>query len=296
MGIFMRVLVSGRSDIGETNPFAHLKQYKSEISPASSQRKFVYGYLSKLHFLKPIEEFISVITSPRPYSLRSTNKRDLIKRKSRARIFLALLFILDSTIAHSAGIQWGSWRLGSPVVSGADVYSAGNGLATPNTLQAAAATSATINPISWTTKNVSTTISLTNTFTVTPGPGDKNGDTIRGLLSGNLNGKLIAAGLGISSLTGSYTSSVSASVNAGFTNWSSPGTGTSMSGSVLFLSASSLPVNIPINKVAPITVGSTYEFSMDLTVSASANGVYQSSSLFDDGRGKLYATVSALSN
>ncbi len=55
----MRVLVSGRSDIGETNPFAHLKHYKSEISRASSQRKFVYAYLSKFHLLNPITELIS---------------------------------------------------------------------------------------------------------------------------------------------------------------------------------------------------------------------------------------------
>lgn len=55
----MKVLVCGRSNIGETNPFAHHRFYKSEISRASSQRKFVHAYLSRLHLLKPITELIS---------------------------------------------------------------------------------------------------------------------------------------------------------------------------------------------------------------------------------------------
>jgi hypothetical protein len=217
--------------------------------------------------------------------------------KSRVQFILLLSLSFYSTVANSAEILWGDWMFSPQSVSGADDFSSGKGTATANHLKAIAITAASpISPSSWLTRNITTSISLTNTFKVIPGPGENNGDTKRGLLSGHLVGKLVGIGLDVAYLTGNYGASVSANVNAGFTNWTNPSSGTAISGSVLVLGNSNLPVSIGINQLAPITIGNTYEFSMSLTVNATASGVYQASSKFDGEMGEFYANVTALSN
>ena len=62
------------------------------------------------------------------------------------------------------------------------------------TLKALAEATATANPLSWGSDSARTIVLLSNFFTVTPETGEKNGDQVRGVLSGKLEGVIGASG------------------------------------------------------------------------------------------------------
>lgn len=190
--------------------------------------------------------------------------------------FLGIITL--SSEAKAASIKFGQWTLNKPIVTKSSSWAGGTGTAAPHTLKALAAASATLNPGSWSLENVTTIITLSNFFKVEAGKGEKQGDKVKGLLTGSLNGSLLGIGLDVAELTGSFNSTVEASVDAGFQSFSYSN---SHSASVLFVDVSSKTVKVPINKTGTLTIGEEYPFNMSLTVSATKSGVYQAVSKFD---------------
>ena len=194
--------------------------------------------------------------------------------------FLSIITL--SSQAKAASIKFGEWTLDKAIVTPSSSYAAGKGSATPHTLKAIAAVSATLNPGSLGPENVTTRVSLSNTFKVEAGENEKVGDQVKGRLFGNLEGFLIGAGyepIGGLPITGSYDATVIANVNAGFESFNYSD---SNPGDVFFVDIDKKPVKVPFNKQGFLTIGEQYPFSMDLTVSASKSGIYQSISNFDD--------------
>lgn len=185
--------------------------------------------------------------------------------------------LLQTLEAEAASVKFGQWTLNPATVTSSS-FGSGSGNATPHTLKAAAVATVTFNPSSFGAENATTTVSLSNFFTVGPEAGEKNGDKVKGFLFGRLKGSLIGTGFDIGSLTGSFNTSVEASVDAGFQSFNKSD---SNSASVLFLDASNKPVNVPFNKAGILTIGEQYPFNMSLTVSASKSGAYQALSKFD---------------
>jgi hypothetical protein len=211
--------------------------------------------------------------------------------------FLGIITL--SPQAKAASIKFGEWTLDKDTVTASSSYAGGKGSATPNTLKAIAAVSATLNPGSWGREHVTTKVSLSNFFTVEAGEDENVGDTVKGRLFGNLGGSLSGSGVGpvlgvliggslgplgallggIITTNGDHKTTVIANVNAGFQSFSYSD---SNSGSVFFVDADTKPVNIPFNKAGLLTIGEQYPFNMDLTVSASKYGIYQAFSKFDN--------------
>jgi len=192
--------------------------------------------------------------------------------------FLGIITL--SSEAKAASIRFGQWNFDPVIVTPSSSYAGGTGSAAPNTLKAVAAVSANpIDPASWGAENVTTRVSLSNFFTVEAGEGENAGDTVRGFLFGNLGGSLIGAGLDIFSLTGSFNTTVVATVDAGFQTFSEAD---SNSGSVLALDISRKDVNSAFRKAGILTIGQQYPFNMSLIVSASKVGVYQAVSNFNN--------------
>ncbi|MGK7900973.1 MAG: PEP-CTERM sorting domain-containing protein [Hormoscilla sp.] len=200
-----------------------------------------------------------------------------------------LILISLPISAQAAMITFAPWTLGSPTVTTSSSFAAGSGKAMPHLLQVIAGAAVDpLSPSSYFSENATATISASSFFTVNPQGAETVGQQVPGFLTGSLTGVQVATGFDILELTGSYSTSVSATVNAGFASWTSPGSGTSISGSVLVLDAVSSPVNIPFNVPGILEIGKTYPFSMELTTSASKTGAYQVLSKFNDG---LTATV-----
>jgi hypothetical protein len=204
---------------------------------------------------------------------------------------------LYSTQSNAADVLWGPWNYVINV-TGNDSYSYGRGSATPNTIKALAGTSTSLNPLTWTDKNVNTNVKLTNTFTIIPGVNQIEGQVVEANINGHLSGRLYAATANnISGLTGTYYSSVFASVNAGFASWSNPISGYSISGNGYSINNYQ---NID-NRIeyrdgikGPVVIGQTYNFLMELIVNAQSTGVHQSGAAFDDSYiygGEFYASV-----
>jgi hypothetical protein len=183
--------------------------------------------------------------------------------------------------AQAASITFGAWNLKPATVTTNSSFATGQGNATPMTLKALAEATATANQLSWAPKAARTVVSLSNFFTVTAETGEKNGDKVKGVLSGRLEGVLGASVEDVSA-EGFYASLVGASVNAGFASWNSvvsPILGNDL-GSVATI------VNQPINEEGILTIGEQYQFNMSLEVTALGGGYAQALSNFSgDGQG-----------
>lgn len=215
-------------------------------------------------------------------------------------IILILLsaFVFLSTPSFAAEVSWGTWSYGIANVTGIDQWSSGSASATANTLKAFAGTSTTLNPTSWTDKNINTSITLSNTFTINPGVNESTGQQIRANIYGNLVGLLYAASANNAyGLAGSYSASVSAKVDAGFASWRNPLADSSIVGS-----APRIPsygqVNLSFDyrdgTMGVVTIGQSYQFMMELNVNAQSTGALQSFASFDDSYingGLFYASI-----
>jgi hypothetical protein len=189
--------------------------------------------------------------------------------------------LMQTLEAQAASITFGAWNLKPATVTTNSSLATGQGNATPMTLKALAEATATDNPLSWAGKAARTVVSLSNFFTVTAETGEKNGDKVKGVLSGRLEGVLGASVKDVSA-EGIYASLVGASVNAGFASWNS---GVSP---ILGNDPGSLAtiVNQPINEEGILTIGEQYQFNMSLEVTALAGGYAQAFSNFSgDGQG-----------
>jgi len=177
--------------------------------------------------------------------------------------------------AQAALISFGAWNFNPATVTTTSSFATGEGNATPMTLKAVAAATATDNPLSWSGEAARTIVSLSNVFTVTAETGEQNGDQVRGVLSGSLEG-VLGASVGDVSGQGFYASLAVASVNAGFASWNSglrtligndPGSLTTI-------------VNQPFNQEGILTIGEQYQFNMSLEVTALTAGYAQTFSNF----------------
>jgi hypothetical protein len=135
--------------------------------------------------------------------------------------------------------------------------------------------------VSWTSEAARTVVSLSNFFTVTAETGENNGDQVRGVLSGTLEGIL---GGSVEDVTteGFYASLAVASVNAGFASWNS--------GLSTFVGNKQAPlpkiVNQSFNQEGILTIGEQYQFNMSLELTGVTTGYAQALSNFSgDGQG-----------
>ena len=189
--------------------------------------------------------------------------------------------LMQTLEAQAASISFGAWNFSPATVTTTSSFATGQGNATPTTLKAVAAATATDNPLSWTSQAARTIVSLSNVFTVTAETGEQNGDTVIGVLSGSLQGILGASVQGVTT-AGFYGSLVVASVDAGFASWNS-GLGT-----LIGNDQAPLPtiVNQPFNQQGVLTIGEQYQFNMSLEVTALTTGYAQAFSNFSgDGQG-----------
>jgi len=189
--------------------------------------------------------------------------------------------LMQTLEAQAASITFGAWNFKPATVTTNSSFATGQGNATPLTLKALAEATATDNPLSWAPKAARTVVSLSNFFTVTAETGENNGDQVRGVLSGRLEGVL---GGSVEDVTteGFYASLAVASVNAGFASWNSglrtligsdPGSLTTI-------------VNQPFNQEGILTIGEQYQFNMSLEVTGVTTGYAQAFSNFSgNGQG-----------
>jgi hypothetical protein len=197
--------------------------------------------------------------------------------------------LLQTLEAQAASITFGAWNFNPATVTTSSSFATGNGNATPMTLKALAEATSTANPLSWGSESARTIVSLSNFFTVTPETGEKNGDKVKGILSGRLEGVMGASGQGVSQVDLFWENYGLASVDvAGFESWRGGegqvgfGFDPSYQGGTPVVN-----VNQAFNREGILTIGEQYAFNMSLEVTASKTaGVYQTFSNFiDDGRG-----------
>lgn len=167
--------------------------------------------------------------------------------------------LLQTLEAQAASITFDPWIYTPPTVTKTN-FANGYGSSSPLTLKAFAEATSTDLEESSPPQSATTIISLTNFFTVTPETGEKNGDQVRGLFSGSLEGVIGARRVDVGDVDPVNLSSVVASVNfAGFF----------MRPIVSLGSAPRfLPVNVPINQERILTIGERYQLNMSLEVSA----------------------------
>ena len=196
--------------------------------------------------------------------------------------------LMQTLEAQAASISFGAWNFSPATVTTTSSFATGQGNATPTTLKAVAAATATDNPLSWTSQAARTIVSLSNVFTVTAETGEQNGDTVIGVLSGSLQGILGASVQGVTT-AGFYGSLVVASVDAGFASWNS-GLGT-----LIGNDQAPLPtiVNQPFNQQGVLTIGEQYQFNMSLEVTALTGGYAQAFSNFGGDGGGFTVDVRA---
>lgn len=184
--------------------------------------------------------------------------------------------LMQTLEAQAASITFGAWNFNPATVTTSSSFATGNGNATPLTLKALAEATATANPLSWGSDSARTIVSLSNFFTVTPETGEKNGDTVRGVLSGRLQGVLGASGQVIQ--VGSWENFVLASVDAGgIESWRG---GEGQVGFDSQMGTTVVNVNQAFNRQGILTIGEQYAFNMRLEVTSSKTGVYQAFSNF----------------
>src|SRR4028118_221553 len=171
--------------------------------------------------------------------------------------------LMQTLEAQAALISFRAWNFNPATVTTTSSFATGEGNATPMTLKAVAAATATDNPLSWSGEAARTIVSLSNVFTVTAETGEQNGDQVRGVLSGSLEG-VLGASVGDVSAPGFYASLAVASVNAGFASWNS-GLRTLIGSD---LGSLATIVNQPFNQEGILTIGEQYQFNMSLEVTA----------------------------
>jgi hypothetical protein len=183
--------------------------------------------------------------------------------------------LMQTLEAQAASITFGAWNFNPATVTTTSSFASGEGNATPMTLKAVAAATATDNPLSWAGEAARTIVSLSNVFTVTAETGEQNGDQVKGVLSGSLEG-VLGASVGDVSGEGFYASLAVASVNAGFASWNS-GLRTLIGNDPGSLATI---VNQPFNQEGILTIGEQYQFNMSLEVTALTAGYAQAFSNF----------------
>jgi hypothetical protein len=167
--------------------------------------------------------------------------------------------LLQTLEAQAASITFDPWIYTPPTVTTTN-FANGYGSSSPLTLKAFAEATSTDLEESRPPQSARTIISLTNFFTVTPETGEQNGDQVRGIFSGSLQGVIGARLVDGGDVIPVNRGSVIASVNfAGF--FMRP-----------ILSVGSaprlLPVNVPINQERILTIGERYQLNMRLEISA----------------------------
>jgi hypothetical protein len=189
--------------------------------------------------------------------------------------------LMQTLEAQAASITFGAWNLKPATVTTSSSFATGQGNATPTTLKALAAATATNNPLSWDGEAARTVVSLSNFFTVTAETGENNGDQVKGVLSGSLKGVL---GGSVEDVTteGFYASLAAASVDAGFASWNN--------GLSRFVGNDQDPlpkiVNELFNEEGLLTIGQQYQFNMSLEVTGVTTGYAQAFSNFSgNGQG-----------
>jgi hypothetical protein len=191
--------------------------------------------------------------------------------------------LLQTLEAQAASITFDPWNFTPPIVTTNPTetfLAGGGGSASPRTLKAFAQATSTDAQGSGPTQSARTIISLSNFFTVTPETGEKNGDKVKGVLSGRLQG-IYGSEPAFGGNVGSFTSDVVASVNAGFASWnSSPRR-------ILSNVPGPRPINEPVSGEGILTIGERYQLNMRLEVFAeTAMGYSQPFSNFSgDGQG-----------
>jgi hypothetical protein len=166
--------------------------------------------------------------------------------------------LLQTLEAQAASITFGTWDASFTVIKNpensrfAKGNATANGNATALTLKAFAQADPTDDPLSSGFNSARTRIVLNSFIRVTPETGERNGDQVRGILSGTLTGVLGASG-------SNYTSSVIANANAGFASWTGP--------QIIMDNQGELPpsiVNQYFNEERTLTIGEQYPFNMSL--------------------------------
>ena len=188
--------------------------------------------------------------------------------------------LMQTLEAQAASITFGAWNF-KPATVTTSSFATGQGNATPTTLKALAAATATDNQLSWAGEAARTVVTLSNFFTVTAETGEKNGDKVKGVLSGSLKGIL---GGSVEDVTteGFYASLAVASVDAGFASWNN--------GLSRFVGNGQAPlpkiVDQLFNEEGLLTIGEQYQFNMSLEVTGLTTGYAQAFSNFSgDGQG-----------
>lgn len=189
--------------------------------------------------------------------------------------------LMQTLEAQAASISFGAWNFNPATVTTTSSFATGEGNATPMTLKALAAATATDNQLSWAGEAARTVVTLSNVFTVTAETGEQNGDQVRGVLSGSLKG-ILGGSVEDVNTEGFYASLAVASVDAGFASWNS--------GLSTFVGSNQAPlptiVNQPFNEEGILTIGEQYQFNMSLELTGVTTGYAQAFSNFSgDGQG-----------
>jgi len=209
--------------------------------------------------------------------------------------------LLQTLEAQAASITWGAWEPDTPLVLNTPFasgnanasFASGNANASPYILRAFAQAASTDDPLSRGFEIATALIIETNSFTVTPETGEKNGDQVRAVLEGTLEGYYGNSGQDESG--GNFFTDVTAYVDAdGFEPWSS----ISPMGTdeprpdlepvrFLVLPPGRQPISEPIFRKGYLTIGNTYHLRMSLNVTAAKTGIYQGTSNFGGENGGL---------
>jgi hypothetical protein len=196
--------------------------------------------------------------------------------------------VLQTLEAQAASITFGAWNFTPAIVDRHTIFSYAYANSSVGRLEAVADTTPSpgLNPFSALDQYARATISLSSSFTVTPGLGEKNGDKVKGILSGSLIGILVDTAMD-PTYAGTFNAQVNAEVDAGFASYRSAfvnkGTTSSISRGA---DDSRITVNDPFSVEGILTIGDTYAFNMKLAVDASkTNSIRAISNFRSDGRG-----------
>jgi len=195
--------------------------------------------------------------------------------------------LLQTLEAQAASITFDPWNFSPPEVirSGDNTdFGSYNSDVSARTLKAFADTKFKADPLSIDNEQYATArIALGNFFTVTPGPGEKNGDKVDGILSGRTTGLLLGRGQAVGNLTGSFEAFAEVRVDAGFASYAEDFV---QSKSKLVLGDTREDVNQYFSVPGTLTIGQRYPFEMQLLVRVNKTGSYETVSNFGGpGRG-----------
>ena len=213
--------------------------------------------------------------------------------------------LLQTLEAQAATITFGRWVSASTVIKNPvnSTFAKGNATANGNanalTLNAFAQADPTNDPLSGPI-SATTIISLRSLITVTPETGETNGDQVRAVLDGTLEGYYAKSGEDESGIN--FLTSVTARVQAdGFEPWRSTRPigldelppGTDPTNGPIVVPPGRLPMPESIFREGYLTIGETYALDMSLEVFASKTGRYQATSNFGGENGGLTVNIRA---